>query len=42
MDKDGDTIMKLTAQEISMDKPADADFAVPADYAPFSFPGGGN
>jgi len=22
--------------------PGEADFSVPADYAPFSFPGGGN
>lgn len=42
MDKDGDTIMKLTAQEISMNRPADTDFSVPPDYAPFSFPGSGN
>jgi hypothetical protein len=42
IDADGDTIMKLTAKEISTDKPLDSEFAVPADYAPFSFPGSGN
>lgn len=42
IDKDGDTIMKLTAQEIITGKPLDAEFAVPADYSPFSFPGSGN
>ena len=42
MDKDGETIMKLTAKEISTTKPGDAEFNVPADYAPFSFPGSGN
>jgi len=42
IDADGDTIMKLTAKEISTDKPLDTEFAVPVDYAPFSFPGSGN
>lgn len=42
IDSDGDTIMKLTAKEISTEKPSDAEFAVPADYSPFSFPGSGN
>jgi hypothetical protein len=42
IDSDGDTIMKLTAKEISTDKPLDTEFAVPADYSPFSFPGSGN
>lgn len=41
-DKDGDTVMKLTAKEVSLTPPGEADFTVPADYAPFSFPGGGN
>ena len=42
INSDGDTIMKLTAQEIITEKPIDAEFAVPADYSPFSFPGSGN
>ncbi len=42
IDQEGETIMKLTAKEISMEKPGDAEFAVPADYSPFSFPGSGN
>jgi hypothetical protein len=42
IDSDGDTIMKLTAKEISTEKPLDTEFAVPADYSPFSFPGSGN
>ena len=42
IDSDGDTIMKLTAKEISIEKPLDTEFAVPTDYSPFSFPGSGN
>lgn len=42
IDAEGETIMKLTAKEISTEKPNDAEFAVPADYSPFSFPGSGN
>ncbi len=42
IDSDGDTIMKLTAKEISTVKPLDTEFAVPADYSSFSFPGSGN
>lgn len=42
IDAEGETIMKLTAKEISTEKPNDAEFAVPADYLPFSFPGSGN
>ncbi len=42
MNQEGDTIMKLTAQEISLEKPLETDFLVPGGYAPFSFPGSGN
>jgi len=42
INSDGDTVMKLTAQEITTEKPIDAEFAVPTDYSPFSFPGSGN
>ena len=42
LDKDGETLMKMTAEEISLKKPAEADFSVPADYTQFSFPGSGN
>lgn len=41
-DKDGDTIMKLIAKEVSTKPPTETEFIVPVDYAPFSFPGGGN
>ena len=42
MNQEGDTIMKLTAQELSTEKPLETEFIVPADYSQFSFPGSGN